>query len=151
MMGAAMNDLFDWRAYVRVHPVAEEFPLMEAAELAEMANDIAANGLRLALTFWRSSPDSEDGELLDGHNRLDALAKAGGLTVNSEGRLCIRVFENGEWGIRPIRHSYREGDPRKIALSLNAHRRHLKPEKKREIILKLLNAEPGEVRSRDCL
>jgi len=26
MMGAAMSDLFDWRAYVRVHPVAEEFP-----------------------------------------------------------------------------------------------------------------------------
>ena len=113
-----MSDLFDWRAHVRVHPVAEEFPLMEDAALAELANDIAANGLRLALTFWRPSPDSEDAALLDGRNRLDALARTGKLTVNNEGRLCIRVLENGEWGIRPIRSSIREGDPRKIALSL---------------------------------
>jgi hypothetical protein len=138
-----MNDLFDWRAHVRVHSVAEEFPLMEDAELTELANDIAANGLRLGLTFWREFPDSE-GELLDGRNRLDALAKAGKLTVNNEGRLCVRVCENGQWGIRAIKHNYREGDPRKIALSLNAYRRHLKPEQKREIIAGLLKANPDQ-------
>jgi hypothetical protein len=102
-----MSDLFDWRAHVRVHPVAEEFPLMEDAALAELANDIAANGLLLALTFWRPSADSEDAALLDGRNRLDALAKAG-------------------------------------KLSLNAYRRHLKPEQKREIIAGLLKANPGQ-------
>jgi len=34
---------------------------MDEPELAELANDITANGLRLSLTFWRPSADSDSG------------------------------------------------------------------------------------------
>jgi hypothetical protein len=45
---------------VRVHPVADLFPLMPEDELQELADDIAANGLREPLVRTRKK------ELVDG-------------------------------------------------------------------------------------
>jgi hypothetical protein len=142
-MEAAMSDLFNWRAHLKVHPAAEAFPPLEGIELKELSHDIKANGMREALTFWRPEPDSQDISLLDGVNRLNALALANWLTVNSDGQLCLRFFDGKEFVIRPIRYRFREGDPYKLVASLNAHRRHLKPETKREIIARLLKASRG--------
>ena len=133
-----MSNSFNWRAHVKVHPAAEAFPELEGEELQELADDIRANGMREALSYWRPDPDKPDTLLLDGRNRLNAMALAGILTVNNERRLCVRKSD----GIRPIKFILREGDPYKLAISLNVRRRHLRPETKREIIAKLLKTEP---------
>jgi hypothetical protein len=124
--------LFNWHAYLNVHPAAELFPLMPEAELKDLAADIAVNGLIDPIVLWK-----DDRLLLDGRNRLDALALAGRLGVNDRGKLCdvetrksIKV------------QFFTDGDPYKIALSLNVHRRHLTSEQKRELLAKLLKAEP---------
>lgn len=54
-----------------VHPVASIFPLIEDADLEELARDIAENGLHEAI--WRLP----DGRILDGRNRLRACLRAG--------------------------------------------------------------------------
>lgn len=52
------------------HPASELFPLMRAAELAALADDIAAHGLDDPITLL-------DGAVLDGRNRLRACEIAG--------------------------------------------------------------------------
>src|SRR5271166_223006 len=51
---------------LEVHPYAARFPLMNDEELADLAEDIKANGLKSPLI--RDS----DGTLIDGRNRLAA-------------------------------------------------------------------------------
>jgi ParB-like chromosome segregation protein Spo0J len=53
------------------HPVADLFPMMTADELADLAADIAANGLRHPIVL------DGDGRVLDGRNRLAACRLAG--------------------------------------------------------------------------
>jgi hypothetical protein len=50
------------------HPLANEYPLMTAAELAELADDIAANGQREPVWTY-------EGKILDGRNRWLACQK----------------------------------------------------------------------------
>jgi DNA-binding Lrp family transcriptional regulator len=140
---------FNWRDHLKVHPAAELFPLMPEAELRELAEDIKKNGLVDPIVIW-----SGDGfpMLLDGRNRLDALALVGLLGIyNGQIRLCreIRdIKEQNESGgecliSRGLNHAHIvSGDPYAIALSFNVHRRHLTNEQKRELIAKLIKAAP---------
>lgn len=52
------------------HPYAEAWPLLSDEELAELAEDIAANGLRQPIVVF-------DGQILDGRNRHAACERAG--------------------------------------------------------------------------
>jgi hypothetical protein len=124
----------NWRAHLRIHPAAELFPLMTEAELRELAEDIKTNGLIDPIVTWAK----DDNLLLDGRNRLDALALAGLLGVDDAGRLCDVKSRN-----RIKLQVYTEGDPWAIALSLNVHRRHLNAEQKRDLIAKVLKAQPA--------
>jgi hypothetical protein len=72
---------FDWRKHLAVHPAADLFPLLPSEELEELAKDIEANGLRSPIYLWAPKP-KDTVELLDGRNRLDALAKLGLLAVD---------------------------------------------------------------------
>lgn len=54
-----------------VHPYADKFPMLPAAELDELAESIAANGLRQPIVV------TPDGLILDGRNRFAACEKAG--------------------------------------------------------------------------
>ena len=60
---------FDWRVHLKVHPAADLFPLMSEAELQALADDLKRTG-----KLQHSIVLTEDGRLLDGRNRLDALA-----------------------------------------------------------------------------
>lgn len=82
-----------------VHPVADLFPMLAEDELAELAEDIKANGLLQPVVL-----DGE-GRLLDGRNRLAACEIAG---VEPEFTMV-----NGNT------------DPDAYALSVNIARRHL--------------------------
>jgi hypothetical protein len=114
-----------WRNVLPVHPAANLFPLMPAAELRELAEDIKANGLREPVTFIKGETGPV---LLDGRNRLDALALLGRkIQINDS-----RIFEQLSADI----------DASAYVDSLNIRRRHLTAEQKRELIGKLLKATP---------
>lgn len=129
----SVNDAppLNWRALLKVHPAAECFPLLSATDPAAfeaLVEDIRANGLVEPILIWQD-PDTEERSLLDGRNRLDAMALAGMLD------------EKSTWDLP---HEVRNvGDPYAIALSLNVHRRHIKTSvEKRELIAKVLKAKP---------
>jgi ParB-like chromosome segregation protein Spo0J len=85
-------------SFARVHPAANLFPLLGETELAELAEDIAANGLKNAVVR-----DCE-GRILDGRNRYAACIKA---------------------GVEPRFETYEGDDPVDFVVSLNVKRRHL--------------------------
>lgn len=81
------------------HPAADLFPLMGADELASLAEDIKANGLRHPVVL------AADGRVLDGRNRLAACKLAG---VEPQ----FTTLDG-------------EADPWTVAISLNVKRRNL--------------------------
>ena len=138
----------NWRDLLPVHPAAELFPPMSAEELKELADDIEKNGLRIPIELYRDT----DGKvsLLDGRNRLDALALLGcqfvlpphpdelpfdvilpnGLPLDEETEVwCVIAYAD-------------RADPYDLAIALNIKRRHLNREQKRELIAKVLAMQP---------
>jgi N6-adenosine-specific RNA methylase IME4 len=80
-----------------IHPAADLFPLLGEADLAQLADDIRASGLRMPIVLYR-------GAVLDGRNRLRACKLA---------------------GVAPRFEEYTGGDPVAFVISANLHRRHL--------------------------
>jgi hypothetical protein len=166
MIGAKMTDIFNWREHLPIHPAAELFPLMSEAELKELAADIKENGLQAPILLTDETDDRGyiTGRmlLLDGRNRLDALALLGWLRPQRErnkGELAesykdflrfdpLVIFGNIDPNDDP--HVYEDlfdnpdGDPYALAISLNIHRRHLTSEQKRDLIAALLKANPEQ-------
>jgi ParB-like chromosome segregation protein Spo0J len=99
-----------------IHPAAEAFPLMSESELRELADDIKTNGLAHAIV-------RDAGMILDGRNRLAACEIA---------------------GVEPRFEEYTGKDPVAYVISANIHRRHLTTDQKREVIAKLLKADPSK-------
>lgn len=95
------------------HPAADLFPMMAGPELEELAADIAANGLREAISTWS---DGQTAYLLDGRNRKAACNIA---------------------GVAPIFQAYAGDDPISFVISKNVHRRHLTPGQKAFVALEL--------------
>jgi hypothetical protein len=145
-----------WRDVLPVHPAAELFPLMSDAELRELADDIEANGLLEKVTVIE-----QDGvpHLLDGRNRLDALELLGRKIFVS--KYDPSALHCGECPKRVTQKKRREAlaadrdlsspsnnifenasidNPFAFVLSKNVHRRHLTPEEKRPLIVKLVKA-----------
>jgi ParB-like chromosome segregation protein Spo0J len=103
----------DWRR-LTAHPLAELFPLMFEAELAELADDIKKNGLQEDIVLY-------EGQILDGRNRHAA---------------CLRC------GIEPRFVDFTGDDPLAFIISMNLHRRHLSQAAKAEVVSKVLKATP---------
>lgn len=129
-----------WRDVLPVHPAAELFPKMSDAELRELGEDIKKHGLKISIAF-RLIEDGKDNvgmpryrqEVLDGRNRLDAMELVGLKTV---------AIEDGHYVCIVGKRVDDEVDPYAYVVSANIHRRHLTPEKKRELIGKLLKENP---------
>jgi len=141
-----------WRDVLKVHPAAGLFPTMSLDELKALGEDIKKNGFRAPIVLWAATSDHHgEWQLLDGRNRLDA-AELAGIEVVS-----IRTDKGGFVDVNaPHRYLYgRDGgrsaldgtsltaDPYEYVLSANVHRRHLTGEQKRELIAKVLKAQPG--------
>jgi hypothetical protein len=101
------------------HPLADLFSLMEGAEFNALVADIKANGLRHAILLV-------DEKILDGRNRFRACLEAG-----VEPR-----FE------KHLSTHHTTSDCIAYVISANIHRRHLTAEQKRELVEKLIKAQP---------
>ena len=151
---------FAWRDHLAVHPAADLFPLMPEAELKELADDINKNGLQIPIVVGRKD-DGGTYTLLDGRNRLDALALLGQLgppvppkpRERGERRrgppppLSIIDPDDGPCVVSHARFeitgsSSEADDDNSLVTSLNVHRRHLTADQKRELIATLIKADP---------
>ena len=99
----------DSQAEYDYHPLANRFPLIEGTEFQDLVADVRANGLFEEIVL-------HEGKVLDGRNRY---------------RACI------EAGVEPrfLQFDASWGDPWAFILSRNAHRRHLTPEQRRQVVL----------------
>lgn len=93
-----------------IHPAADLFPMVDAAEFAELCADIKERGLHQPITIWT------DGTLLDGRNRLLA---------------CYQTHQE------VVLDRYEGTDPVQFSLSANLHRRHLNAGQRAVIALKV--------------
>jgi ParB-like chromosome segregation protein Spo0J len=111
---------------VKFHPLADLFPLMEGAEFDALVADIKANGLQDSIVLY-------EGKILDGRNRYRACKAAG---VVPRFRVGAPSQEKPNLA-RPI-----IADPLAYVINANIHRRHLTAEQKRDLIAKLIKAQP---------
>jgi ParB-like chromosome segregation protein Spo0J len=103
---------------LRFHPLADIFPLMGGAEFDELVADIKANGLNEPII-------THQGMILDGRNRYRACIAAGC-------DLRLEIMAADGW----------IDDPAAYVISANIRRRHLTGEQKRDLIAKLVKAQP---------
>jgi len=137
-----------WREVLPIHPAAQMLPPLPEEELRVLGEDIKARGL-LHPVYIFEEPVGRGGRskycLLDGVNRLDAMELVGvdfkidrndrfGWTV-SIGRIIPEV---------PTSVIIADVDPYAFVLSVNLHRRHLTVEQKRDLIAKVLKAQPSK-------
>jgi ParB-like chromosome segregation protein Spo0J len=99
------------------HPLAEMFPLLKDAEFDGLVEDIRKHGLREPIILFEQ-------KVIDGRNRERACLKAG-----VEPRYCSMEFDNHDAATAYV-------------ISKNIRRRHLTSEQRRELIEKLLRADP---------
>lgn len=79
------------------HPIADVWPMMNEAKLAELADDIRKNGQLVPVWVY-------EGKILDGRNRWEACKIA---------------------GVEPKTQEYTGDEPTAFAVSLNDRRRHM--------------------------
>jgi hypothetical protein len=103
-------------ADLKFHPLADNFPLMEGQEFADLVVDIKTHGLHEPIVIFQ-------GQILEGRNRYRAC-KAAGVSYVADNILDP------------------EFDAVAYVVSKNIHRRHLTAEQKRDLIEKLLKAKP---------
>jgi N6-adenosine-specific RNA methylase IME4 len=107
---------------MQFHPLANIFPLLKTEELANLAADIQANGLREPI--W-----THNNQIIDGRNRYLACAKLG---VTPEQR---------KWSGK--------GSLAAFVVSLNLHRRHLSESQRAMVAAKLTGFAHGGDRKSD--
>jgi hypothetical protein len=106
---------------VAFHPLADLFPLMEGAEFDALVADIKTNALRTKITLY-------EGKILDGRNRYRAMLAAG--HTPSSGHFY--KYKSVAPGDTPLDYVIRA----------NLHRRHLTADQKRDLLVKLVAAQP---------
>jgi hypothetical protein len=156
----ATNAPFNWREHLPVHPAADLFPLMSETDpqaLRDLAKDIKERGLKSPILLW----ESEDHILyvIDGRNRLDALALLGWLKPQRprgyrENRADYdRLVQRSPFQIdhatgeqdydsRLRYETCPDDEVAALIISLNVRRRHVTAEQKRDLIAKLLKRQP---------
>jgi phage N-6-adenine-methyltransferase len=104
---------------IGIHPVADIFPRMSAAEFAALVGSIAENGLREPI--WLHA----DGRIIDGRNRYAACEHSGTAPT-------FRTYEGDDEGLV------------KFVLDLNLHRRHLNESQRAYVAAQLATLKDGQ-------
>jgi hypothetical protein len=115
----------DSRNSLQFHPLADIFPLMEGEEFDALVADIKANRLQDKIVLY-------EGMILDGRNRYRALRALGASPEEIREQVCVT----------PSCIDAHHGGPAAYVISANIHRRHLTAEQKRDLIAKLVAAQP---------
>ena len=142
-MTASSTKTRPWRDVLSIHPAADAFPLMSKDELIALAKDIEANGLMHKVVITGAiNPDGTANVnqvcVLDGRNRLDALEHLGKELFDKKGR------PSSEWFTNQFATDAFKMDELVYVISANIHRRHLTADQRRELIEKLLKANPEQ-------
>jgi hypothetical protein len=118
------------------HPIADLFPLMEGAEFEELVADIKASGLRERIDLYQ-------GKIADGRNRYRALLRLG-LDPSADQKQYFRkaIHAHSAGGEIAAHEQSNDDKVRAYIISKNIHRRHLTPEQKRDLLVKLVAAQP---------
>jgi hypothetical protein len=121
---------------LKFHPIADLFPLMQSPELDALVADIKANGLREKVDLYQ-------GKILDGRNRYRALQRLG-IDPSAADKQYFRkaIYAHSTGGEVAPHEQDNDDRARAYVISKNIHRRHLTAEQRRDLIAKLLKAEP---------
>jgi hypothetical protein len=116
-----------WRDFYKIHPAANLFPEVEGDELLALGEDIKANEGRPKhpIVLIQKKGSKARPAVFDGRSRLDAMELVGLPTINADGNLIV-PYETVE--------ETADFDALAYVISLNWHRRHLKPEQRDEVI-----------------
>lgn len=143
-----------WRDILPIHPAAEMFPIMPPDELRALGEDIKKHGLQTPITVLATLKDARqirvgwEYSLLDGRNRLDALELVGINPIRGKKLRGIRSdcglcgYLGIEYQINSAIRYENPDDPWAYVIGANIHRRHLNAVLKRELITRLLKANP---------
>ena len=121
-----------WRDEYPVHPCADVFPMLSQPELVKLAEDIKLVGLQHPPVLWEDPKDKDKLWLLDGRNRLEALA--------------MLERHGHPWDGSPIIAAHVK-DPASYIISANIRRRHLTKAQQAELIVKAMKATKTDVAS----
>jgi ParB-like chromosome segregation protein Spo0J len=121
---------------LRFHPLADIFPLMEGEEFDALVEDIKAYGLREKI-------DLHQGKIVEGRNRYRALQRLG-IDPSADPTKYFRkaIYAHTVGGEIASHEQSNDDRVRAYVISKNIHRRHLTVEQKRELIAKLIKAQP---------
>jgi hypothetical protein len=140
-----------WRDSIKIHPVADMFPMLDDPDLAALGENIRRNGLTspIAMKIEKGRP-----LLIDGRNRLDAMEKVGLRVKFEKSRtgtwklLAEECLDDGRWcGVSIVGNANStvtivEGDATEYTVSANIHRRHLTTSDKKRLAEALLKDNP---------
>jgi hypothetical protein len=121
-----------WRKFIPLDPAAETIRPLDDGERRALQGDLLRNGQREPVVL-RVKEEGSEPSLLDGRHRLDLQEANGKEVIDDHGKLTaphrIVVLPN-------------EADAVSYVLSLNAFRRHLSLNERRELTKKILAATP---------
>jgi hypothetical protein len=121
---------------LKFHPLADIFPLLEGEEFDALVADVKANGLREKIDLY-------EGKIVDGRNRYLALQRLE-IDPSADPTKYFRkaLYAHTTGGEIAPHEQDNDARVRAYIISKNIHRRHLSPEQKRELIAKLIKAQP---------
>ena len=134
-----------WRQAFHVHPDCLKLPPALPGEVGALASDIARQGMLMPLLFRiPENKTTDDAELLDGRNRLDALTQNGYRFAWVSGRGPRMRDPDGAVTELPfeLKTANEVPFPLEHIVSLNVVRRHWTTAQKREVIAELLKDMP---------
>lgn len=111
---------------IKVHPLAEKFPMMPEPEITELATSIKTHGLKEPLVLF-------EGKILDGRNRKEACERAGLKLVTRE--FGSEITDGS--------------DPIQFVIDRNIHRRHLTDQQRIELAAEFAGMERGRPKKGD--
>ena len=122
---------------MKFHPLANIFPLMEGAEVDALVADIKAKGLHDRIDLYQ-------GKIVDGRNRYRALRQLG-IDPSDDPKKYFRnaIYAHAVGG--PAGHEQSNDERvRAYVISKNIHRRHLTAEQRRDLLVKVVAAQPDK-------
>jgi hypothetical protein len=127
----------DWRQHIAVHPICDRYPLMSLERLRELADDIAAVGIRDEILTCRTKQGGPL-TLIEGRDRLNACQLLGWPIFDGKGNWSRKILPHVHFlGVLT-------GDQiRSVVRSKNYLRKHLTESQRAMIAAEDANMEQG--------